>query len=115
MRLTGAAHDEGLADARTLLAHRRTALSMAAGCLLVVRLAALRPWWTSAIADPTSVAIFVWAAAGERRAWQITDATHWSYGRGDQRECRSRMIRGMVRRIITLGVLAALVIAVPER
>lgn len=49
--------DQTLASARTSLAHTRTWLSLSACCLLIVRLAVLRPLWVGIVAIPLAAAI----------------------------------------------------------
>jgi hypothetical protein len=107
--------DPGLADVRTLLSHRRTWLSILAGCLLIIRLAALRPLWVSFVVDPVCLVVAVAAFTAERRAWRVTSADHWSHPRGHQRELRDRMMRGLVLRLSALGLMAVFVLALAPR
>lgn len=86
--------DHGLAHVRTTLAHRRTSLAIAGACLLVVRLAAQRAWWASAVADPLCLALVV---ASLRSEWR-RDLTH-----------------ELATRVAALGTLALLILLVPQR
>lgn len=113
MRFAVPALDPGLADVRTLLAHRRTSLSTLAGCVLIVRLAALRPLWASIVIDPVVLVVCVLTLAGERFAWRVATADDWTSGPGAQRALRERMVRAMVIRVTLLAALAMLVLVVP--